>query len=219
MIDATFVELSRQRNTREENSGIKSGNPHEEWDKKPAKRRQKDVDARWVKKNQEKHYGYKNHVNVDEANNLVQSYTVSDAAVHDSPVFGELLDQTTGAKGEQRRIYADSAYRSKDCEETLVADGFESQIHEKGSRNHPLTYEQKVSNRIKSKTRARVEHIFGAQHAMGGHIVRTIGFARAKVKIGMMNLVYNMKCLVQLIRRDALAAIGDAATSGEVRPQ
>jgi hypothetical protein len=41
---------------------------------------------------------------------------------------------------------------------------------------------------------------------MGGHIVRTIGLARAKVKIGMMNLVYNMKRLGQLIKRDVRAA-------------
>ena len=37
---------------------------------------------------------------------------------------------------------------------------------------------------------------------MGGHFVRTIGLARAKVKIGMMNLVYNMVRLVQLITLD-----------------
>jgi transposase, IS5 family len=206
MIDATFVEVPRQRNTREENAGIKAGVPPEAWDEKPAKRSQKDVDARWAKKNEEKHYGYKNHVNADEANKLVQSYAVSNAAVHDSQVFEELLDQTVDADGEKRRIYADSAYRSIEREETLVADGFESQIHEKGTRGHPLTDAQKASNRIKSRTRARVEHVFGAQHAMGGHIVRTIGLARAKVKIGMMNLVYNMKRLIQLIRRDRLAA-------------
>ena len=100
-----------------------------------------------------------------------------------------------------------------------MLNGFESQIHEKGTRGHPLTDEQKASNRIKSKTRARVEHVFGAQHAMGGHIVRTIGLARAKVKIGMMNLVYNMKRLVQLIKRDALAGNLNTAKSGEVRPQ
>ena len=158
------------------------------------------------KKNKEKHYGYKNHVNADEANKLVQSYAVSDAAKHDSQVFEELLDQTIDADGEKRPIYADSAYRAKEREETLVADGFESQIHEKGTRGHPLTDAQKLSNRIKSKTRARVEHVFGAQHAMGGHIVRTIGLARAKVKIGMMNLVYNMKRLGQLIKRDVRAA-------------
>ena len=125
-------------------------------------------------------------------------------AVHDSQVFEELLDPTIDPEGKKRPIYADSAYRSKECEETLIADGFESQIHEKGSRCHPLTDEQKASNRIKSKTRARVEHVFGAQHAMGGHIVRTIGIARARAKIGMMNLVYNMRRLVQLIKRDAI---------------
>ena len=51
-----------------------------------------------------------------------------------------------------------------------------------------------------------MEHVFGAQHAMGGHVVRTIGLARATVKIGMMNLVYNMKRLVQLIKRDVHGA-------------
>lgn len=68
---------------------------------------------------------------------------------------------------------------------------------------HPLTDEKKETNRVKSTIRARVEHIFGAQAQMGSHIVRTIGLERAKVKIGMMNLVDNMKRLVQLIKRDA----------------
>ena len=89
----------------------------------------------------------------------------------------------------------------------MAANAFESQIYEKGARNHPLTDKQKASNRIKSKIRARVEHVFGAQHAMGGHIVRTIGIARARAKIGMMNLVYNMRRLVQLVKRDATKAI------------
>ena len=42
---------------------------------------------------------------------------------------------------------------------------------------------------------------------MGGHIVRTIGLERANVKIGMMNLVYNMTRVVQLIRRDRTGAL------------
>ena len=73
-------------------------------------------------------------------------------------------------------------------------------------RNHPLTEEQKASNKEKSKVRARVEHVFGAQAQMGGHIVRTIGRLRAQVKIGMMNLVYNMVRLGQLLRRDRRSA-------------
>ena len=79
----------------------------------------------------------------------------------------------------------------------------DSHIHEKGSRAAPLTEEQQASNRNKSKVRARVEHIFGAQAAMGGHVVRTIGIERAKVKVGLMNLAYNMKRLVQLVALDA----------------
>jgi transposase, IS5 family len=207
MIDATFVEAPRQRNSREDNATIKSGEVPQEWHKTPNKLHQKDTDARWVKKNQEKHYGYKNHINADQTNKLVQSFAVSNAAVHDSQVFEELLDHATDPEGKKRPIYADSAYRSKDQEESLAGNAFESQIHEKGARNHPLTDEQKASNRIKSKIRARVEHVFGAQHAMGGHIVRTIGVARARVKIGMMNLVYNMRRLVQLVKREAIKDI------------
>lgn len=204
MIDATFVEVPRQRNTREENADIKSGKQPEEWADKPAKLRQKDIEARWVTKNKERHFGYKNHVNADQATKLVQSYSVSHAAVHDSNLFERLLDQTATPDGNKRPVYADSAYRSKECEERLLADRIESHIHEKGYRGCPLTDEQKASNRIKSRTRARVEHIFGAQSAMGIHIVRTIGMARAKVKIGMMNLVYNMMRCIQLIKRDAI---------------
>ena len=74
-----------------------------------------------------------------------------------------------------------------------------SRICDKGTRSHPLTDAQKETNQVKSKVRARVEHVFGAQAQMGGHITRTIGLKRAQVRIGMMNLVYNMKRLGQLI--------------------
>lgn len=110
------------------------------------------------------------------------------------------------AEGNKREVFADSAYRSKEKEEVLAQANIKSRVHEKGVRGKPLTQEQKESNRAKSKTRARVEHVFGSQAQMGGHIVRTIGLLRAEVKIGMMNLVYNMRRLGQLIRRDMLAA-------------
>ena len=64
-------------------------------------------------------------------------------------------------------------------------------------------------DRTYSKVRTRVEHVFGTQAAMGGHVERTIGLQRAIVKIGLMNLVYNMKRLLQLINRDANAAKRD----------
>ena len=99
-------------------------------------------------------------------------------------------------------VYADSAYRSQEKETGLAANNIPSQVCEKGARNHPLTEEQKAANTEKSKVRVRVEHVFGAQAQRGGHIVRTMGLLRAQVKIGMMNLAYNMVRLGQLLRRD-----------------
>ena len=208
MIDATFVEVPRQRNTREENAQIKAGETPAEWQQpaQKSKLRQKDVDARWTKKNAENHYGYKNHINADQGNKLVQSFEVTDASVHDSQVFETLLDQREDKAGNKRAVYADSAYRSQEKEAQLAATNMPSQICEKGVRNHPLTDEQKASNKEKSRVRVRVEHVFGAQAQMGGHIVRTIGLLRAKVKIGMMNLVYNMVRLGQLLRSDRRGA-------------
>ena len=87
IIDASIVAVPKQRNSRKENAGIKAGETPECWQDKPAKRRQKDVEARWTKKHGRSHYGYKNHVNVDRRHKLVRRYQVSDAATHDSKVL------------------------------------------------------------------------------------------------------------------------------------
>jgi IS5 family transposase len=94
MIDATFIEVPRQRNKREENAQIKAGETPPKWKEETAKSKlcQKDRDARWTKKNNENHYGYKNHVNADQEHKRVHSDKITNASVHDSQVFEELLD-------------------------------------------------------------------------------------------------------------------------------
>ena len=108
IIDASIVAVPKQRNSREENARIKAGETPAGWEDKPAKRRQKDVEARWTKKHGKSHYGYKNHVNVDRRHKLVRRYHVSDAAEHDSQVLDDILDGDNTALG----VWADSAYRS-----------------------------------------------------------------------------------------------------------
>src|SRR3954471_5922335 len=132
IIDATIVAVPRQRNTREENEAIKRGQPPEDWETKPAKNRQKDKDARWTKKHGQSFYGYKNHVNADAKHKLIRRYDVSDAAVHDSQKFDELLNQGNTSAD----VYADSAYRSVETEAKLNSRGFRSRIHLRASRNH-----------------------------------------------------------------------------------
>ena len=98
-------------------------------------------------------------------------------------------------------MFADSAYRSAEIEAKLRASAYNSRIHRRGRRNHPLSLAQMRVNHAKSRIRARIEHVFGAQqNAPGGRIVRTIGIVRARAKIGLQNLAYNIRRLVTLER-------------------
>jgi IS5 family transposase len=100
-----------------------------------------------------------------------------------------------------REVYADSAYRSAETERKLKAQGFRSRIHKRGRCNCPLTEAEVRANHRKSKVRALIEHVFDAQeNAPGGRLVRTIGIVRAKIKIGLQNLVYILRRLVVLER-------------------
>jgi len=196
MVDASFVEAPRQRNTREENKHIKeTGTAPEDWKVKPHKLAQKDIDARWTKKNNNTFYGYKNHVKADNKTKLIEEYTVTDASVHDSQAMEQLLTE----KDEGQPLYADSTYTGEDQETVYKKKKVINKIIEKRYRNKPLTEEQIANNKEKSRTRARIEHVFGfVENSMHGSIVRTIGIARAKAKIGIMNLTYNICRCTQL---------------------
>ena len=188
--------MPRQRNSRDENQKIKNGEIPEDWEKPENAHKlvQKDTDARWTKKGNETHFGYKNHVKCDAESKLITNYGVTDAALHDSQRCTDLLEPTDKA------IYADSAYSSEEIADHLP-EGCENQICEKGQRNHPLTEEQKKSNRQKSKIRCRIEHIFGFMtNSMNGINIRCIGIDRAWFNIGLMNLVYNL-CRYEFLKR------------------
>jgi len=206
IIDASLVNVPKNRNGRKENEQIKQGKVPKEWEQKPNKKRQKDLDARWTKKHGKSHYGYKNHVNVDKQNKLIRRYAVTDASVHDGQVFDELVDEENSG----RSIWADSAYRSKEREVGVREKGYLSRIHYKGCRNRKLNQKEQASNRARSRIRARVEHVFGHQHMMigGGFGIRTKGKVRAAVKIGLMNLVYNMRRLEYLFRDSSVQMAG-----------
>ena len=198
IVDASIVPVPRQRNTREENAIIKGGETPPEWGTQPHKRSQKDTDARWTKKHGKSHYGYKNHVSVDNEDKLIRRFDVTDASVHDSQVFDELVDpnNTSG------KVWADSAYRSAETEQSLKDSGYRSEIHHKGRRNTPLSKHKQEVNRRRSRVRARVEHVFGFQeNSMGGKFIRTIGIVRARAKIGLMNLGYNLERYCWLEKR------------------
>ena len=51
------------------------------------------------------------------------------------------------------------------------------------------------ANSRKSKIRAAVEHVFAEQKSRMGLFIRTVGLARARVRIGLANLTYNIRRL------------------------
>lgn len=188
IIDATLVPVPKQRNTRDENKEIKAGRLPEGWEENPDRLRQKDLDARWVKKNGVNHYGYKNSICIDVDHGFIRRYAVTPANIHDSQMLPQLLDP----ENEHDYVWADSAYSGECFEDLLSLGGFESLIHEKGARNNPLSEESKELNRIKSAIRACVEHVFGCMTmSMGGKMTRRIGLARTEAWWGLKNLTFN----------------------------
>lgn len=206
IIDATFIPIPIQRNNREDNKTIKAGEVPASWSETPNKEAHKDTDARWTKKGGVAHYGYKDHVNVDAKLKLVTKWTSTSANVHDSEAFESVL---RSPEDGGVNVSADSAYRSEKTEAMLVKNKYNSRIHERAYNNTPLTDEQKALNKEKSSVRVRVEHVFGhMQTSLGGMLIRSIGAARAKLNIGLMNLTYNISRVEILIRKGLVSITG-----------
>jgi len=197
LVDASFTVAPRQRNTREENTKIKNGEGDDLWQDKPHKKSHKDTDARWTEKNDEKYFGYKNHTKVDTKSKFIKDYAVTDASVHDSQALEDLLNESDSGQ----ELHADSAYTGEKQEKIIAKYNMKNHINEKGYRNKPLTAEQKENNRQKSKTRARVEHVFGfMEQSMNGLFIRSVGISRATGIIGLINLTYNLFRYEQVMR-------------------
>jgi len=206
LIDASFVDVPRQRNTRDENKTIKEGNIPEGWQDPENTNffEQKDTDARWAKKGNETHYGYKDHAKVDNATKIIVDFSVTPANTHDVNEFEGLIDINDS------EAWLDSAYASAEHIARIKEKYPDIILHicEKGTKNNPLTNEQKENNREKSRTRARVEHVFGyISRFMGGMTIRTIGIARATREICGLNLAYNIRRIAFLHSAKKISAI------------
>ncbi len=214
IVDASIIAAPKQRNTEAEKAAIKQGEVPPDWTRKPAKLRQKDRDARWtVKFSKAKPredgtkpvdiaipaFGYKNHVSIDRRHGLIRRWTVTDAAAHDGARLGDLLDRDNTASD----VWADTAYRSGKNEQMLKGRGLVSRIHRRKPQGKPMPARTSRANARKSAVRSAVEHVFAREKGPMGLSIRTIGLARAQLKIGMANLAYNMKRLLWLSREAA----------------
>jgi IS5 family transposase len=203
IVDATIVAAPKQRNTDGEKADIKAGRIPEAWQDKPAKLRQKDRDARWtVKFSKAKPaeegkppkvdiavpvFGYKNHASIDRRHGFIRGWSVTHAAAWDGAQLRDVVGRNTGSK-----VWADTAYRSRKNETWLSKHGFVSDIHHKKPKGRPMSERIARANGRRSKVRSAIEHVFARQKGPMALFVRTIGIIRARAKIGMANLAYNL---------------------------
>ena len=147
IVDASLVAAPRRRVTDGEKAQIKDGRRAAEiWPEKPAKARQKDVDARWTLQRSKGKartdgaeptalavplFGYKSHVSIDRMHGLIRRQVVTDAARHDG---GRLREGLIQRANTARDVWADSAYRSAENEAWLTEHGMTSRIHRPGAQ-------------------------------------------------------------------------------------
>ena len=134
---------------------------------------------------------------------MIRTWKATDAAAYEGRVLREgLLDKSNTAGS----VWADTAYRSKANEGFMAENGFVSRVHRKKPPGRPMPVRTARANGAKSKVRAKIEHVFAEQKSRMGLFIRTVGIDRARTKIGLANLTYNVKRLIVLKRWDALAA-------------
>lgn len=216
IIDASIVQAPRQRNSKEEKEDIKQGKIPEEWKAKPAKLAQKDMDARWMMKHRKAkakdgekaidiaipQFGYKNHISTDKRYGLIRRFDVSAANMYDGHIFEELLDPENTASP----VFADTAYGPQENRDILTERGLKSEICLKKPRGKMVAKNVKRGNKKRASIRAHIEHVFAVQKDKMDLFIRTIGIERARVKVGLANLTYNMKRLIFLERFASLTA-------------
>ena len=206
IIDATFVTVPKRHTTKRDNEHLKAGEELEDLPAKCLERLEKeeitavedvmsqmDMDARWSKKGNESFFGYKDHVKCDSDSKIITDFSVTDASVHDSQEFVDLVDE------KDKDVKVDSGYIGKEFQEHLSErfPGIQVHVCARAYRNKPLTDEDKRNNNEISKTRSRIEHIFGYMtRFMAGITCRVHGIDRVKRDVTARNMAYNIKRFV-----------------------
>lgn len=193
LVDASFVTVPKQRNTREENEQIKAGEVPPAWHGQPAKLAQKDRDARWTRKGADTFFGYKNHVKVDRASKLIVRFKVTAASHNDGQQLPELVS------AEDRVVHADCAYNRELVRAYLRALGIRACLQMKGTRHVQLTETQRRTNRWHARTRVRVEHVFALiKNCIKAEHLRYIGEKRITAAVALTNFLHNALRVAQL---------------------
>ena len=137
-------------------------------------------------------FGYKSHIAIDRRFGFIRESAVTSAAQAD----GRMLSRLVSTQNSSSEVWADSAYRSQTNEKWLASRMLISRIHRRKAVGKPMPRPIARANAAKSSLRAHVEHVFAHQKNRFGLCIRTIGIARAEVKLILANIACNFDRLI-----------------------
>lgn len=201
IIDAEIIEAPKRHLKKAEKEVLNDSTEATDWTENSNRKKQVDIEAGWTKKHGKSYFGYKNTTKIDNGSKLILKYHTTNASVHDSESFDLVLDKD---QDSHQPVYADKGYWGQKCQTSVIraAGPGMARIMHKGKRGSAVTEDQTAENKLWSKTRARVEHVFAhKKYTLNFRLIRRIGLQRADFEIGLGNLVYNIQRFCFLIRQ------------------
>lgn len=154
-----------------------------------------DKEATYTSKRGQKHHGHKMHIATD-TNGVIKKVIATTASAHDSTQFDALT------KDEEKAIFADSGYMSKERKATLRKKGIFSGIVERRVRGQSkLRAKQSRNNKRFAKTRGLVELAFAfMKHHMNFKETRYLGLEKNQEHFCLIAACANLRRVPQLIK-------------------
>lgn len=158
---------------------------------------ERDPEMHQTRKGNQWHFGMKAHVGVDAETKLVHTVAATAANVADSKLLPELL------RGDEMVVWGDQAYQGQAAVLAEHAPRAEDRTCRRWRSKLHVWPEQREANRIHSKTRSRVEHIFAVLKLRFGFVkVRYRGLLknlnRLHTSFALVNLITAQKHLAVL---------------------
>ena len=204
IIDATIVTVPKAHLDEDEKASVKVGETPAHWSAKQAAHI--DSEARWTAKREVYYFGYKAHINTDQAHKLIRAIEVTPANVDDRVPLEALIDQSKTRQRRGKTVHADRGYHGKETRAMLKQMGLVDGVARKDDASRFDQTDLHQRNQKLSRIRARVEHVFGAWEKTMGKTIRTIGEVRANAQITIQATVYNLRRWVTLDGKGACAA-------------
>jgi IS5 family transposase len=160
------------------------------------KAQQRDPDMHQTRKGNQWHFGMKAHVGVDAETKLVHSVAATAANVADCKMLPQLLH------GNETAVWGDQAYQGQASALATHAPQAEDLTCRRWRSKLREWPEVREANRIKSKTRSRVEHVFAP-------LKQRFGFVKVRYRGLAKNLhrLYTSFALINLITAQRLLAV------------